>query len=69
MRSGSLWDHCFLKLEVGNGLLFLRPCWQGLKVVGVLYIYIQANPNQVTVVEPLLAQRLEELVPVLESIQ
>jgi hypothetical protein len=34
-----------------------------------LYIYIQANPNQVAVVEPLLAQQLEELVPVLESVQ
>lgn len=34
-----------------------------------LYIYIQANPNQITVVEPLLAQQLEELVPALESIQ
>jgi hypothetical protein len=34
-----------------------------------LYIYIQANPNQVAIVEPLLVQQLEELVPVLESIQ
>ena len=34
-----------------------------------LYIYIQANPNQVAVVEPLLVKQLEELVPVLKSIQ
>lgn len=34
-----------------------------------LYIYIQANPNQVAVVEPLLAKQLEELVPLLKSIQ
>lgn len=33
-----------------------------------LYIYIQANPNQVTVIEPLLAQKLEDLVPLLKSI-
>jgi len=33
-----------------------------------LYIYIQANPNQITAVEPLLAQKLEELLPLLESI-
>lgn len=34
-----------------------------------LYIHIQANPNQLVTVEPLLVQRLKELVPVLESIQ
>ncbi len=34
-----------------------------------LYIYIQANPNQVTHVEPLLAEKLAEIVPLLESIQ
>ena len=33
-----------------------------------LYIYIQANPNQITVVEPLLKQELEGLLPLLESI-
>jgi hypothetical protein len=33
-----------------------------------LYIYIQANPNQITAVEPLLAERLEELRPLLEDI-
>ena len=33
-----------------------------------LYIYIQANPNQITVVEPLLRQKLEELLPLLEEI-
>jgi hypothetical protein len=33
-----------------------------------LYIYIQANPNQITAVEPLLRQKLEELLPLLESI-
>lgn len=31
-----------------------------------LYIYIQANPNQVASIEPLLAARLEELIPLLE---
>jgi len=34
-----------------------------------LYIYIQANPNQVAIVEPLLVKHLEELVPILENIQ
>lgn len=35
-----------------------------------LYIYIQANPNQVGLIEPLLAQKLaEDLLPILESIQ
>jgi len=34
-----------------------------------LYIYIQANPNQATIVEPLLVKQLEELVPILKSIQ
>ena len=34
-----------------------------------LYIYIQANPNQVAYVEPLLAEKLAEIVPLLESIQ
>jgi len=33
-----------------------------------LYIYIQANPNQIAVIEPLLKQKLEELLPLLESI-
>ena len=34
-----------------------------------LYIYIQANPNQVALIEPLLAQKLEEeLLPLLEGI-
>lgn len=33
-----------------------------------LYIYIQANPNQITVIEPLLKQELEGLLPLLESI-
>jgi len=33
-----------------------------------LYIYIQANPNQVTAIEPLLKQELEGLLPLLESI-
>lgn len=34
-----------------------------------LYIHIQANPNQVATVEPLLARQLEELAPLLEKIQ
>ncbi len=34
-----------------------------------LYIYIQANPNQLTLVEPLLIQQLKELLPLLEEIQ
>jgi len=34
-----------------------------------LYIYIQANPNQITTVEPLLAEKLTELVPLLRDIQ
>jgi hypothetical protein len=33
-----------------------------------LYIYIQANPNQISTVEPLLKQKLEDLLPLLESI-
>ena len=33
-----------------------------------LYIYIQANPNQITTIEPLLKQKLKELLPLLESI-
>lgn len=33
-----------------------------------LYIYIQANPNQVTAIEPLLKQKLEGLLPLLRSI-
>ena len=33
-----------------------------------LYIYIQANPNQVAVIEPVLAANLEELLPLLKSI-
>ena len=34
-----------------------------------LYIYIQANPNQVTQIEPLLAEKLKELVPLLTSLK
>jgi hypothetical protein len=33
-----------------------------------LYIYIQANPNQVATIKPLLAAKLEELVPLFQSI-
>jgi len=33
-----------------------------------LYIHIQANPNQTAVVEPMLRQNLEELLPLLEKI-
>ena len=33
-----------------------------------LYIYIRANPNQIAAIEPLLKQKLEELLPLLESI-
>lgn len=33
-----------------------------------LYIYIQANPNQLSTLEPLLSQKLEELLPLLESL-
>jgi hypothetical protein len=33
-----------------------------------LYIYIQANPNQITAIEPLLKQKLEELLPLLVNI-
>ena len=33
-----------------------------------LYIYIQANPNQVVAIEPLLAEKLSELLPLLESL-
>ncbi len=32
------------------------------------YIYIQANPNQVTQIEPLLLERLEELISVFKSL-
>lgn len=34
-----------------------------------LYIFIQANPNQLVVVEPLLAEQMEALVPLFEEIQ
>ena len=33
-----------------------------------LYIYIQANPNQVASVEPILGQKLDELLPLLKNI-
>jgi len=33
-----------------------------------LYVYIRANPNQVATIEPLLAAKLQELVPLLQSI-
>lgn len=34
-----------------------------------LYIYIQANPNQVAAIEPILAEKLlQDLLPLLESI-
>ena len=34
-----------------------------------LYIYIQANPNQVAAIEPILAQKMtDELLPLLENI-
>ena len=40
---------------------------EGLK--SELYIYIQANPNQITSIEPILVQKLEEeLLPLLEGI-
>jgi hypothetical protein len=34
-----------------------------------LYIYIQANPNQVTAVELLLSEQLVALIPLLESLK
>jgi hypothetical protein len=33
-----------------------------------LYVYIQANPNQVAAIEPRLAQKLDDLLPLLRSI-
>lgn len=33
-----------------------------------LYIYIQANPNQVTTIVPLLAEKLQELLPLLKNL-
>ncbi len=33
-----------------------------------LYVYIQANPNQVAIIEPLLAEKLTGLLPLLASI-
>jgi hypothetical protein len=33
-----------------------------------LYIYIQANPNQIAAIGPLLAEKLEELLPLLKGI-
>jgi hypothetical protein len=33
-----------------------------------LYIYIQANPNQVAQIEPLLVEKLKELIPLLKNI-
>jgi hydroxymethylglutaryl-CoA reductase len=33
-----------------------------------LYVYIQANPNQILEIEPLLADALETLLPILEKI-
>lgn len=34
-----------------------------------LYIYVQANPNQVTAVELLLSEQLVALIPLLESLK
>ncbi|MGH9857779.1 MAG: hypothetical protein ACRD4B_08045, partial [Acidobacteriota bacterium] len=33
-----------------------------------LHIYIQANPNQVTEIEPILSRRLQDLLPLLRAI-
>jgi hypothetical protein len=33
-----------------------------------LYIYIQVNPNQLTLIEPILAKELENLIPLLKQI-
>lgn len=33
-----------------------------------LYIYIQANPNQLSVLQPLLAEKLQKLLPLLKSL-
>ena len=51
--------------------IVIAESWTGdlEELDSALYIYIQANPNQVSVVEQLLAQKLaEELLPLLESI-
>ena len=51
--------------------IVIAESWSGdlEELSSELYIYIQANPNQVAAVEVLLAQKLEtELLPLLESI-
>lgn len=58
----------------GNGYrcvpIVIAEAWTGNldDLRSELYIYIQANPNQISVVEPLLAEALGRLLPVLESI-
>lgn len=51
--------------------IVIAEAWSGDlgELKSELYIYIQANPNQIATIEPLLAQRLEEeLLPLLETI-
>ncbi len=51
--------------------IIIAESWMGDldELQSELYIYIQANPNQVASIEPLLAQKLEEeLLPLLENI-
>ncbi|MCL4489936.1 MAG: hypothetical protein M1570_17670, partial [Chloroflexi bacterium] len=58
----------------GNGYqcvpIVIAESWAGNldDLKSALYVYIQANPNQVAVIEPLLAERLTDLLPLLRSI-
>ena len=51
--------------------IVIAESWAGdlSELQSEIYIYIQANPNQVAAIEPLLAQKLsDELLPLLENI-
>ena len=50
--------------------IVIAEAWGGdlAELKSELYIYIQANPNQVVSVEPVLAQKLEELLSLLKQI-
>lgn len=51
--------------------IVIAESWTGdlERLESELYIYIQANPNQVATIEPILAQKIEaDLLPLLESI-
>lgn len=51
--------------------IVIAESWSGdlEELKSELYIYIQANPNQLALVKPALIQQLKELLPLLEEIQ